>query len=230
MLNTLKEHGIIGSTHLDKKRKTQLADMVFEKSNKTENIIGSEMMNAAIIFYKEKDKNISKLTAFLLCASIGLERKQIHDLKWEHVELKRNYILIDERKVPISPMLHKCFETMYEEKKSKKIKIDYVFTSFYGGKYKQVAENFINTACNQLQEINDGNEKWSLISPEYLRRCLITNMFEVGYSLEEIIYLTGIDIKNIFKYIDYEKIIEKQSDKMKKFSYKKLYDGIFENV
>lgn len=40
-------------------------------------------------------------------------------------------------------------------------------------------------------------------------------MFEPGYLLEEIIYITGIDIKNILQYISMDKILSKKNRAIK---------------
>lgn len=53
-----------------------------------------------------------------------------------------------------------------------------------------------------------------------LRQCLIISMFYDGYSLEDIIHIIGIDMKNLAKYITNEMIARSM------LIGKKLYEGI----
>ena len=48
-------------------------------------------------------------------------------------------------------------------------------------------------------------------------------MFYDGYSIEDIIYVTNIDMKNLTKYITTEMIVERRKGTM---NWSKLYDGI----
>ena len=48
-------------------------------------------------------------------------------------------------------------------------------------------------------------------------------MFYDGYSLEDIIYITGVDMKNLGKYITTDMIVERKKGNI---NWKKLYDGI----
>jgi hypothetical protein len=48
--------------------------------------------------------------------------------------------------------------------------------------------------------------------------------------LDEIIYQTGIDVKNIYRYISYEDIVERQKKNNKGLTKKKLFDGLLETT
>ncbi|MDF2609027.1 MAG: hypothetical protein K0R92_501 [Lachnospiraceae bacterium] len=71
-------------------------------------------------------------------------------------------------------------------------------------------------------------EKWSFFSPQYVRNCLVDVLFSAEYSIDEIIYQTGIDVKNIHRYISNEDIIERQMNNPKGLVKKKLFDGLLE--
>ena len=80
----------------------------------------------------------------------------------------------------------------------------------------------INYIFDELVEITN-DEKWRDYSPKYLRNCLILSLFKAKYSLEDIIYITGIDIKNIFNYITTDMILDRKNFKV---NWQKLYDGV----
>lgn len=89
-------------------------------------------------------------------------------------------------------------------------------------KYKQMSEWGINGIFDELANItNDG--RWRDYLPKYLRNCLIMSLFEARYPLEEIIYITGIDIKNLPNYITTDMILNRKNVKI---DWNHLYDGV----
>ena len=93
---------------------------------------------------------------------------------------------------------------------------------FYNKQYKPMKEWNINDVFDNFAKITN-DEKWKNYSPKYLRCCLIKTLFATGYSLEDIIYITGIDIKNLANLIGTDEILERKNSKI---SWKQLYDGI----
>lgn len=65
-------------------------------------------------------------------------------------------------------------------------------------------------------------------SPQYVRICLVDILFSAGYSMDEIIYQTGIDVKNIHRYIGNGDIIQRQMSNPKGSVKKKLFDGLLD--
>lgn len=80
----------------------------------------------------------------------------------------------------------------------------------------------INDVFNNFVQITN-DEKWKDYSPKFVRKSLIRTMFFAGYSLEDIMYIIGIDINNISKYIKTNELLQRRS---KKINWKQLYDGI----
>ncbi len=69
-----------------------------------------------------------------------------------------------------------------------------------------MSEATINDVFDRLYEY-DKNDIWELFSPAYVRRGLIEQLFRCNYSLDEIMYLTGLKVGSITKYITMERII-----------------------
>ena len=118
-------------------------------------------------------------------------------------------------------LLHKYLLLLYRDLEAKKSKSPYILQTFSKGKYDKMSEWGINEIFDELKNMTN-DSKWKDYSPKYLRGCLILSLFKAKYSLEEIIYITGIDIKNIGNYITMDQILDKNN---KKLNWKKLYDG-----
>lgn len=71
------------------------------------------------------------------------------------------------------------------------------------------------------------DNRWKGYSLQHMRNYLIPYLFQKGFSLDQIIYIAGIDINNVSHYISTESIIEREKKTGKgKFAWGKLYDGI----
>ena len=96
----------------------------------------------------------------------------------------------------------------------------YIFVALYNGKYKQINESTINDIFSEFGRVD---ERGDVYSPKFLKGCLIISMFYDGYSLEDIMYVTGTDMKNLGKYITMDMIYERRKGNI---NWKKLYNGI----
>ncbi len=143
--------------------------------------------------------------------TLTLERPNIIDLTWNDVKLDANkpFLKVGKRELELFPLLISCFKLIKEEHNKEKIKGAFVFSTFYNGKYRPFTESTVNGVFNKLIEINE-DDKWSYFSPQYVRTCLVRVLFDNGYSMDEIIYLTGIDLKNIYRYIATDEVIERR--------------------
>lgn len=74
-----------------------------------------------------------------------------------------------------------------------------------------------------FNEFRKDTEHKEIYSPKYLKKCLILSMFFDGYSIEDIIYVTNTDMKNLAKYISTDMIIERRGEDI---DWTNLYGGI----
>ena len=114
-------------------------------------------------------------------------------------------------------MLRRYLQLFKKEQGRKK---GYLFVALYSGKYKKVNESTINDVFNEFKKVE---EYGNVYLPKFLKNCLILSMFYDGYSIEDIIYVTNIDMKNLAKYITTEMIVERRKGNV---NWSKLYDGI----
>lgn len=222
MLHELKKHGRINNIILSESRKQNLFE--YEQTNRKKEFgaIKAEDIQMVISFLeKRKDAN-RNIVVFLLTISLGLERSQLLDLMWDSFDKKLRYIIIDGRKIEMCGLLQKYLLNLSEERNEKKIKSPYVLQTYDGKKYKRIKEWGINNIFDELTDLTN-DSKWRDYSPKYLRHCLIMSMIESEYPLEEIVYVTGIDIKNITNYITTDMILARKNVKI---NWKKLYSGV----
>ncbi len=226
MLNTLVQSPYNGlkSTHFDKDRSKSLSSLINKPLNKDYKAIDNRVFQQAIEYYIKKDK-IRDLTIFLLCSCYGLERDKVQKFKWTDVSIERNHIKIADRYISISPLLKSCFKHLRNEKNKDKVKSDYIFITLYSGNYNCVSISSINAVFDHLIEIEE-DDKWRCFSPQYVRNSLIIKLFDNGYSLDDIIYITGIPIENISNYISSDKIINRVEKKKTKISINSMFGEI----
>lgn len=222
MLHELKDNGRITNIILNESRMKNLFAYEQTKRKKEFVEITVEDIKTVIGFYKKR-KNVNRnIVAFLLTITLGLERSQLIDLMWDSFDKKLRCIIIDGRRIQMCELLQKYLLYLSEERKGRKAKSPYVLLTCSNGKYNKMSEWGINYIFDELVEITN-DEKWRDYSPKYLRNCLILSLFKAKYSLEDIIYITGIDIKNIFNYITTDMILDRKNFKV---NWQKLYDGV----
>lgn len=222
MLRELKRQGRIANIILSESRTKNLFAYEQTKRKKTFVEITVEDIKTVLDSYKKRKNANRNIVAFLLTITLGLERSQLIDLRWDAFDKKLRCIIIDGRRIEICELLKKYLLYLSEESNKKKTKSPYVLLTCSNGKYNKMSEWGINYIFDELVKITN-DEKWGDYSPKYLRNCLILSLFKAKYSLEDIIYITGIDIKNICNYITTDMILERKNSKV---NWKKIYDGI----
>ena len=229
MFNTLRDSGRITRTFFDRGRGYGLEDFAETKIKKSNNYLNTENVKSVIEYYSNKLHGARDNCMFLLCATMGFERPNIIELTWDDVYLNRKtpYVEVGIRKLDLSPILISCFGSMYSENKREKIKGNRVFNTMYKGKYRPFSESTINGIFDKIRNIGE-EEKWKYFSPQYVKICLIDVMFREGYSIDEIIFQTGIDVKNICRYINNKDIIGRQEKAHVNVVKRGLFDGMLE--
>lgn len=224
MMKVLKKNRAISYSAFDTSRTPEYKGAK-DENVKSVNYVTTEAVKKIISLYAKKDNSARNIAAFILCLLYGLERSDINDLTWSQVDLKKREITIGTRVLNCNPMLVSCLEEMLIFKKREKNKLEYVFCTKYRGVYRRFNDTTLNTIFDKIKEIGT-EDFWAQFAPKYVKNCSIQIYFEAGYSLDEIIYLTGMEIKNIEpSYITTEDIIMR----IRKGGVRKreIMDGIF---
>lgn len=215
MLSFLKENGKIPHHNFNAKRKEGVAKFSETVKKKTPTIITGNGIQEVVKMYEDKRNANRNIVAFLMCATMGMERSEVIKVTWEQFDKKFQYIYLYGRKIEIHNMLRKYLLLLNKEQGRKN---GYIFVSRYKGKCKQLNDGAINEALDQLRSIEEFGKE---CSPQFLRSCLILTMFYYGYTLEDIMFVTNIEMKNLANYITKDMIIKRK----RKVNWSKLYDG-----
>jgi integrase/recombinase XerD len=174
------------------------------KNINVEDILNEENIKLILDFYdRRQDANRNK-TIFMLCICFGLKRSVI--LSLSNASIKGDKLYINERELTIPTKILKLIRELQEDNKQKKVKGNYLFYRNYNKQYSPITGGIVNNILDNLKELN---EAWSVLSPKNIRNYLIKKLFDNNYSIEEIIYLTGADLKSIDSLIPYDEIIKK---------------------
>lgn len=215
MLSVLKEIGCVKHINFDESRNQSLKLFKETEYLKIPEILRGEDILNALHTYKTDREEIRNIVIFLICVTLGLERSQIIELKWSDFDKKLKYLYVDGRKIPLYDMIIKYLLQM---RKARGMKSEYVFVTKRNGKWCRVQASTISDAFQCLKE--SGKE---IYSPKYMKRCFVLSMFYAGYSIDDIIFLSGIRLSNVEKYITTEMIIERHNGKI---NWEKIYDGV----
>lgn len=207
MLNELKKRGKLSSHNFDYPRDSIINSINYENTLKETIHLNEENVSKIIYFLEHyKSNRLRDLTIFLLCLYMGLERSELHSLSFEMVDFNKNTIKIKNRLIPLPNKiisnikeLKDMYSNLLKPQKPKNL-----FYCYRQGIYKPSSENVLNDTFKKIKDIDINTEYWSYFSPQYIRNSLIPQLFKSGYAIEEISYLTGMDLPYISKLIPYD--------------------------
>lgn len=164
------------------------------------------------------------ITIFSLCAYLGISRNDIYNLNWNCVfeyDAEYPHIVIEGREIPLCNLLIKNFSYLRNKRNINTHTLEEI-PVFVSGKSNsnRLSESAINDIFDIFKKNStEENDKWAKMCPQLLRFSLIEKLFHFKFSLEDIIYITGIDISNIGNYIPYAEIITNYNPYEQKSSY-----------
>lgn len=212
MLNELKKRGKLPNHNFDYPRDSIINSINYENTLKETIHLNKENVSKIIYFLEHyKSNRLRDLTIFLLCLYIGLERSELHDLTFDMVDFQNNTIKIKNRIIPLPNKIItniKNLKCMYS-KLLNPIKPKSLFYCYRQNQYKPLSESVLNDTFKKIKDIDINTEYWSYFSPQYIRNSLIPQLFKSGYAIEEISYLTGMDLPYISKLIPYDDLCKK---------------------
>ncbi|WP_044478019.1 tyrosine-type recombinase/integrase [Paenibacillus antibioticophila] len=209
MLIELKKNGIIQSHHFDQERKTMIRILDTMNVSKSTESLSLENLNTILDFLNESDTFERDILIILLCVFLGLERSTIVSLKWSMFNSQLTQINLSDRMLCLPTRITRYLKRLYEENKRNGIKGDYLFYTRYWRKYNLLSESTVNLIFDKLQKIDEGNSKWKVYSPQFIRMNLPKILFHNGFAIEEISYLLGMDLQSLSNLITHEDIISK---------------------
>lgn len=217
MLSLLKRRGKISHFNFEENRTKSLESFLATENKKNPIRLNGNHISKAVDMYSSKKNSARNIVVYLMCVSIGMERSVILNMKWEDFDSEFKHVKLYGRKIELNNMLRRYLQLLQKQQGRKK---GYLFVALYNGKYKKINEATINDVFSEFKKVEENGDVYS---PKYLKNCLIISMFYDGYSIEDIIYVTDIDMKNLAKYITTEMIVERKKGAI---NWSKLYNGI----
>ncbi|MUT65530.1 type I restriction enzyme HsdR N-terminal domain-containing protein [Paenibacillus sp. NEAU-GSW1] len=214
MLNELKANNKIRSHLFIEERAKMVKTLNTEAVQRNTGIFSAENIKYAITFLQSGETPLRDTVIFLFCIYMGLERSLLRKLEWGMFDEKRQNIFVEHRRIPIPELLRKQLILLEKENKSKNIKGQHLFYTYYRKKYNPITESAINDVFNRFMKIN---EDWRDLSPQFVRMNLIKILFENGMSIEKISFLTGMDLIGISKLISQDDIRIKVNNSNEEF-------------
>ncbi len=207
MLRELKKQQYIPSHNFEEKRDKLIERFENITIEKDTSFLNEANIETILRYIGENDNALRNKVIFLFCIYMGLERSSLVDLKINMI--KDNKIIFGSRKIPLPRQLCDLISQLILENSKKKIRGIHLFYSKYDGKFSPMKENTVNYVFNSFSKIDESNVKWKVFSPQYIRNNLIKRLYKNNYTIEEISYLTGMDLHNISKLISLEALYEK---------------------
>lgn len=164
------------------------------------------------LYDTSRDSERNKLI-FLLCLYAGLGRDEVRHLKLENIDLNKLSLKVNNVILPIPSSFAARLKNYIENIRNRNAKVEYLFDSNYsdyaGG---PVSQSTINSVVNRNTNIiNDKflNNKKIKVNPENLRKLLVRKFFDSGFSIEEIVTITGMELNRVAEHISTDEIKER---------------------
>lgn len=222
MLYELEQHNKIRIVGLGNSRKKNLARYKETELRKPYTELEVQDIETILNFLKSSKTATRDTVIFLLTVTFGLERSQLLRLKWTDFDNKYRYLTVDGRKIALPKLLQDYIIELKKQVEKAKSKSERVFLKAKKNKHVPMDEWNMNTVFDNFTKISK-DEKWKMFSPSYVRSGLILSLYSANYSIEDIMYITGVDINNIPNYISKDEMMKRMD---KDINWKSLYDGL----
>lgn len=174
-----------------------------------------ETIEAVLNFFdKGKQKSLQDMCMFYLFACTGIKRSAVLKIRWSDYCQRDRTLTIGGRGIPLS---RDFSEALAQLKREAENKTGPIFTL----KYRETKAVTASGVTSLFQRINAEGGEFEGFSAQYMRTSIVPFLFNAGYSLEEISYLTNIDARNFLNYIS--------KDEIKQVGQTRLYKNLKEN-
>lgn len=152
-----------------------------------------------------QDRNGTRnITLFLMFIGLGIERRKICSLRWDY-EIKKNMTIIelDCCEVVIPIILQRYLKELRMEEPEDAI---FVFGNFITKYMTPLKEESVNGMLDRINKKIKNQKGIKMITPAGLRRWLFLHLLDMKISLQEIMCMMNISVKNLGSYVDDEKL------------------------
>lgn len=208
LFSALHENGKITNNnfaYITNKEIENAYNLLYNKENSGESdfvLNEQNVIKAYNILNIKKDNNRNIIILFL-AIYCGITRSEIISMQWEDIDLKKDRIKLKDRIIPLPKAIKEKLNALNLEYKRKKIKTSNVFCTYYDKKYNAITISSVSFIFDTLKECF-----WIKCSLEKICSNLIPLLYQNGYSIEEISFLTGKSLSILEKNIPYNIMIK----------------------
>lgn len=213
MYEVLYENKVIRNIPFDKKRDDIINK--FKLESKKYDLVLEKRDIETIFFHLEKGRNsLRNKTIITLATFLGLNKSQILKIRKESFDFINNTIVLNGRIVPLPEKIINMVKELINKNESEGIKGNGVFYCRYNGKYKLINKEVLGEVLKDVQKIDE--EKFRKFTYNRSRIMAVRILFDNGFSIDDIVRITGIKLTGIAKIIDNNEIYNKTDKGLRK--------------
>lgn len=213
MYEVLYENKVIRNIPFDKKRDDILNK--FKLESKKYDLVLEKRDIETIFFHLEKGRNsLRNKTIITLATFLGLNKSQILKVRKESFDFINNTIVLNGRIVPLPEKIINMVKELINKNEAEGIKGNGVFYCRYNGKYKLINKEVLGEVLKEVQKIDE--EKFRKFTYNRSRIMAVRILFDNGFSIDDIVRITGIKLTGIAKIIDNNEIYDKTDKGLRK--------------
>lgn len=213
MYEVLYENKVIRNIPFDKKRDDIINK--FKLESKKYDLVLEKRDIETIFFHLEKGRNsLRNKTIITLAIFLGLNKSQILKIRKESFDFINNTIVLNGRIVPLPEKIINMVKELINKNEAEGIKGNGVFYCRYNGKYKLINKEVLGEVLKEVQKIDE--EKFRKFTYNRSRIMAVRILFDNGFSIDDIVRITGIKLTGIAKIIDNNEIYNKTDKGLRK--------------
>lgn len=121
MLSLLKKRGKISHFNFEENRSKSLESFLDTEDKKKPVKFEEKDIEKAISIYRKGKRNVTRnIIVYLMCITLGMERSEIINIRWEDFDSDFNYIHLYGRKIKLNTMLRRYLQIFRREQGRKK--------------------------------------------------------------------------------------------------------------
>ncbi|WHY63650.1 tyrosine-type recombinase/integrase [Cytobacillus firmus] len=191
---------------------SNITGLDFADDDNIENLDVKDFKQLIDFFDNTQNPERNKLI-LLLCLYGGLGRDSIRHLKINDFNFNTNTLKVKEIELPLPSEFIQRIRYYIENIRNKNAKVEYLFDSNYGNYAGEpLSQSIINTVIKRsnvyVNNTLPSNKNFK-VNPEKIRKLLVRRFFESGFSIEEIVTITSMELHRVAEHITTEEIKER---------------------
>ena len=181
---------------------------LFKQEFKLEDSISKDEI-LELFSHLEISRNSLRNKIILTLLLYGFDIEDIITLTDNQINFKNSIINIKNKTFKMTPNLSLLLKKHLDNKRKSKINFKYTLYTKHDNTLKQIKYNTLNEIINHsFNNLTVDENRKKQLNIKAIKLSLLKDLYDNGYSLEEISYLTNISIPTILNHIDEDKLSE----------------------